>query len=153
MVFNKRDSSLRYFRLRGGVYQEQVVAETNPRLWIPELEIGLAIWQGSFEGMPQAWLRWCDANGMVLPTDTEAALQREAEAQRQRDQAESQRQQAELQRDQVESQRQQAELQRQQAELQIRQTVLNLLAFGMAIAQVAQMTGLSVQEVNAIAQA
>ena len=123
VVFNKRDSSLRYFRLSGGEYQEQVVAETNPRLWIPELEIGLAVWQGSFEGMPQSWLRWCDGHGMVFPTDTEAALQREAEAQRERDQAES----------------------------QIRQTVLNLLAFGMPIEQVAQMTGLSAQAIEAIA--
>ena len=137
VVFNKRDSSLRYFRLSDRVYQEQVVVETNPRLWIPELGIGLAVWQGSFEGMPQAWLRWCDANGMVFPTDTEAALQREVEAQQQRDQAELQRNQSEA--------------QRQQAEAQIRQTVLNLLAFGMPIAQVAQMTGLSAQEVNTIA--
>ena len=123
VVFNRRDNSLRYFRLSGGAYQEQSVAETNPRIWIPELAIGLAIWQGVFEGLPQDWLRWCDAEGMLLPTDTEAALQREAEAQQQRDQAES----------------------------QIRQTVLNLLAFGMAIEQVAQMTGLSVSEVRAIA--
>ncbi len=116
VVFNRRDSSLRYFRLSGAAYQEQRVAETNPWIWIPELEIGLAIWQGVFEGLPQAWLRWCDADGMLLPTDTEAALQ-----------------------------------QRNQAESQIRQTVLNLLAFGMAIEQVAQMTGLSVLEVTAIA--
>jgi DNA-binding NarL/FixJ family response regulator len=95
------------------------------------LKIGLAVWQGAFEGMPQAWLRWCDETGRLLPTDTEAALQREAEAQQQRDQAESQR---------------------DQAELQIRQTVLNLLAFGMSIEQVAQITGLSVGQVNAIAQ-
>ena len=116
VVFNRRDSSLRYFRLSGGAYQEQRVAETNPRIWIPELAIGLAIWQGVFEGLPQDWLRWCDADGMLLPTDTEAALQREAEAQQ-----------------------------------QLRQTVLNLLAFGMAIEQVAQITGLSVSEVRAIA--
>jgi Uma2 family endonuclease len=130
IVFNKRDSSLRYFRLSSGRYQEQVVAATNPRLWIPELEVGLAVWQGTFEGLPQAWLRWCDAHGILLPTDTEAALQREAEAQLQLDQA---------------------QLQRHQAELQVRQTVLNLIAFGMAIEQVAQMTGLSVPEVEAIA--
>lgn len=122
-MFKKQDSRLRYFRLNNGRYQEQVVAATNPRLWIPELEVGLAVWQGTFEGLPQAWLRWCDTHGILLPTDTEAALQRESEAQRQRD----------------------------QAELQVRQTVLNLIAFGMAIAQVAQMTGLSVQEVEAIA--
>jgi Uma2 family endonuclease len=120
IVFDKRDSRLRYFRLENDRYQEQPIASTNPRLWIPELEIGLAIWDGLFEGMPQSWLRWCDATGEIFPTDTEAAL------------AEVQRLEA-------------------QAEAQVRQTVLNLLAFGMPIAQVAQMTGLAESEVEAIA--
>jgi hypothetical protein len=122
-VFDRRDSHLRYFRLGNDRYQEQTIAPTNPRLWIHELEIGLAIWDGLFEGMPQAWLRWCNAAGEIFPTDTEAALEREAEAQQLREQAEA----------------------------QVRQTVMNLLAFGMPIAQVAQMTGLSESEVEAIA--
>jgi Uma2 family endonuclease len=123
IVFDKRDSRLRYFRLENDRYQEQATCEAQPtlavsaeqhapntpRLWIPELEIGLAIWDGVFEGMPQSWLRWCDADGKIFPTDTEAALQRE------------------------------------------RQTVLNLLNFGMPIAQVAQITGLAESEVEAIA--
>jgi Uma2 family endonuclease len=120
IVFDRRDSHLRYFRLENDRYQEQPIAPTNPRLWIPELEIGLAIWDGLFEGMPQSWLRWCDAAGEIFPTDTEAAL------------AEVQRLEA-------------------QAAAQVRQTVLNLLAFGMPIAQVAQMTGLAESEVEAIA--
>jgi Uma2 family endonuclease len=120
VVFDRRDSHLRYFRLENDRYQEQAIAPINPRLWIPDLEIGLAIWDGLFEGMPQAWLRWCDAVGEIFPTDTEAAL------------AEVQRLEA-------------------QAAAQVRQTVLNLLAFGMPIAQVAQMTGLSESEVEAIA--
>jgi Uma2 family endonuclease len=128
VVFDRRDSRLRYFRLTDDRYQEQAccsadtarVAATNPRLWIPELEIGLAIWDGIFEGMPQSWLRWCDAAGEIFPTDTEAAL---AEIQRLRSQTEE----------------------------QVKQTVLNLLDFGMPIAQVAQMTGLSEREVEAIA--
>jgi Uma2 family endonuclease len=109
VVFDRRDSRLRYFRLTDDRYQEQAIAAANPRLWIPELEIGLAMWDGTFEGMPQSWLRWCDVDGAIVPTDTEAALQRE------------------------------------------RQTVVNLLNYGMPIAQVAQMTGLSEREVEAIA--
>jgi len=80
VVFNKRDSCLRYFRLVEGVYQEQTVATSNPRLWIAELGVGLAVWRGLFEGMPKSWLRWCDANGALLPTDTEAALQIQQQA-------------------------------------------------------------------------
>jgi Uma2 family endonuclease len=151
IVFDRRDSHLRYFRLVDGQYEAQPIAPTNPRLWIPELGIGLAIWDGLFEGMPQSWLRWCDAEGAIFPTDTEAALQREAEAQRLRQQAELQRQQAELERQQAELERQQANSEREQAEAQVRQTVLNLLAFGMTTPQVAQMTGLSEPEVEAIA--
>jgi Uma2 family endonuclease len=82
-VFDKRDSRLRYFVLQAEAYQEQAIAPTNPRLWIPELEIGLAIWQGLFEGLPQAWLRWCDADGTVLLTDTEIAEQERDQAQAQ----------------------------------------------------------------------
>ena len=131
VVFNKRDSHLRYFRLVEGIYQEQAVATSNPRLWIAELEVGLAVWQGLFEGMPKSWLRWCDANGTLLLTDTEAALQEAAVA---------------LQR------QQQAELQQQRAELQMRRTVLSLTALGMPIAQISQITGLSESEVKAIAK-
>lgn len=83
VVFNQRDSQLRYFRLVNGRYEEQPILPTNPRLWIPELEIGLALWQGEYRGIPQDWLRWCDANGNLIPTDAEAARE-------QRDRAEAQ---------------------------------------------------------------
>ncbi|MCU0568678.1 MAG: Uma2 family endonuclease [Oculatellaceae cyanobacterium Prado106] len=74
IVFNKRDRALRYFKRVRGSYQEQPVAASNPRIWIADLEIGLAIWQGVFAGRPKAWLRWCDENGELILTDTEAAL-------------------------------------------------------------------------------
>jgi Uma2 family endonuclease len=129
LVFNKRDLSLRYFRLVDSRYEEQAVALTNPRIWIADLEIGLGIWRGAFEGMTKSWLRWCDGSGEVFPTDTEAALQRETAAL---------------------TQQQQAEQERQQAQLTVRQTVLNLHNMGMTIAQIVQITGLSGAEVEAI---
>jgi Uma2 family endonuclease len=131
LVFNKRDGSLRYFRLVQNRYQEQSVAATNPRIWIAELDIGLALWQGLFEGMPRLWLRWCDADGTVLLTDTEAAVVREMAAL---------------------EQQQQAEMERQQAEFRLQQTVLGLRQMGMAIAQIVQITGLSEVEVGAIVE-
>jgi Uma2 family endonuclease len=143
VVFNKRDRSLRYFRLVGGEYQEQVVAASNPRIWIADLDVGLAIWRGMFEGMTKSWLRWCDAAGTVILTDTEAALQRERVAV-------DRQQQAELEREQAELEREQAELERERSKFQIRQTVLSLNEMGMAIAQIAQITSLSEQEVETI---
>jgi Uma2 family endonuclease len=159
IVFNKRGSILRYFQLIGDAYQEQEVATDNPRIWIADLGVGLALWQGIFEGMPKTWLRWCDANGTVLLTDTETALQGEAEALKrqqqaelQREQAELEREQAELEREQAKLEREQAELEREQAELKLRRTVLSLHEIGMTIAQVAQITGLTEAEVEAIVQ-
>ena len=136
IVFNKRDRSLRYFQLIGGAYQEQAVAASNPRIWIADLNIGLAVWRGTFEGLPKSWLRWCDGNGNLLLTDTEAALEEKAIAQQQQQQAEAERQQAEL--------------RQGQAELKLRQTVLSLHEMGMAIAQIAQITGSSEGEIEAI---
>jgi Uma2 family endonuclease len=117
IVFNKRDTHLRYFQLVEGRYQERTVSATNPRIWITDLDIGLATWQGTFEGMPKSWLRWCDRNGHLLLTDTEAALQ-----------------------------------EKQEFESKIRQTVLNLQGMGMTIAQIAEITSLSEDEVAAIVQ-
>ncbi|NJL49091.1 MAG: hypothetical protein HC929_18550 [Leptolyngbyaceae cyanobacterium SM2_5_2] len=70
---NGQTEHLRYFRLSDGRYQEQVISPTNPRLWIPELTIGLGLWLGEFRDLPQVWLRWCTADGTFIPTDTEAA--------------------------------------------------------------------------------
>ena len=37
--------------------------------------LGLRLWQGHFEGHEDAWLRWCDANGEIIPTGEERATQ------------------------------------------------------------------------------
>lgn len=71
VVYDRRTHNLRYFRLVEGSYQEQALAPTNPRLWIPELELGLGLWDGQFEKAKQLWLRWCDAQGNWCLTDTE----------------------------------------------------------------------------------
>lgn len=71
IVYSRYTCQLRYFRLNGGHYQEQSVGEKAPLVWLTDLEIGLGIWQGLFEDVPGAWLRWCDGEGNWLLTDTE----------------------------------------------------------------------------------
>jgi Uma2 family endonuclease len=123
IVYNEQTEHLRYFWWVNGVYQEQTIAPTNPRLWIPELALGLGLWLGEYRDLPQTWLRWCDADGTFIPTDTEAALARAA------------------------SERAATAA----AQRQIAQGVVNLLQMGLTTAQVAQALGLSELDVQRIA--
>ncbi len=117
IVFDGATNNLRAFVLTGDRYEELILAE--PRVWMPEIELGLGIWQGAFEGLERSWLRWYDANGSWVPTPTEQQRQQKELAQQQTKQ---QRQQKELAQQQTEQQRQQKELAQQQAELAQQQT-------------------------------
>ncbi|HIK27604.1 MAG TPA: Uma2 family endonuclease [Oscillatoriaceae cyanobacterium M7585_C2015_266] len=90
IVFNRYTDELRAFTLLSGRYQELNL--TEPRIWMPQIELGLGLWQGEYQGIERIWLRWYDAEGNWIPTDTEAALQRTEAAQKQ---AEMERQRAE----------------------------------------------------------
>ncbi len=41
--------------------------------WLPVLNLGLTLWQGSFENWETVWLRWCDREGRVIATGAERA--------------------------------------------------------------------------------
>lgn len=49
---------------------------------LPDLGLGLTLWQGVFEGHETTWLRWLDAQGRLIPTGEERAQSAEAEAKR-----------------------------------------------------------------------
>ncbi len=56
------------------------VSELTTRGYIPkvgwrfaELELGIKIWDGVYEGMQAQWLRWCDSDGNLIPTGKELA--------------------------------------------------------------------------------
>jgi Uma2 family endonuclease len=59
--------TLRCYELAGGTYRL-----TEPGPW-SKVGVGLRLWQGKFEGHEDAWLRWCDANGVIIPTGGERA--------------------------------------------------------------------------------
>lgn len=56
--------------LREGHYEE-LAAASGGRFWLPQVELGLQVWQGSYEGTDNIWLRWCDRTGNLLPTGAE----------------------------------------------------------------------------------
>ncbi|MEO0458547.1 MAG: Uma2 family endonuclease [Cyanobacteria bacterium P01_A01_bin.114] len=71
LVYSRYTQRLRYFKLIGSRYEEQPVQAQAPMIWLSDLEIGLGLWDGYFEGLPGPWLRWCDAAGNWCLTDTE----------------------------------------------------------------------------------
>ncbi|MFB2974265.1 Uma2 family endonuclease [Aerosakkonema sp. BLCC-F183] len=81
VVFNRYTDRLRAFSLTSGRYQELIL--TEPRVWMRELELGLGLWQGEYQGINRLWLRWYDAEGNWILTDAEAA-QQQAEMEQER---------------------------------------------------------------------
>ncbi len=78
VVFNRYNDELKVFTLQAGNYQE--LSLTEPKVWMPEIELGLGLWQGVYEGLDRLWLRWYDAEGHWILTEEEAAQQRVLEA-------------------------------------------------------------------------
>lgn len=70
---------LRIYELKGMRYFE--MRDT----WLEQVELGLTLWEGEFEGKQDIWLRWCDRSGNLLLTgDEQLALERQEKEQQQR---------------------------------------------------------------------
>jgi hypothetical protein len=67
--------------LRAYVLQRNKYEPVEPR-WLPEIGLGLVLWEGIFEGQPQTWLRWCDQEGRVILTGAERAVEANAKLKR-----------------------------------------------------------------------
>jgi Uma2 family endonuclease len=46
---------------------------------LPEIGLSLTLWEGTYEGSPNLWLRWRDQHGELIPTAAERASQAEME--------------------------------------------------------------------------
>ncbi|MEZ4866791.1 MAG: Uma2 family endonuclease [Caldilineaceae bacterium] len=68
--------TFRFFRLVDGEYIE------TKDTWMPEVELGLTLWQGRYQEVETTWLRWCDQDGNLIPTGEELAEQERARAER-----------------------------------------------------------------------
>ena len=71
IVHNRRNGLVRAFHLTGDRYVEIPLNPQNPRVWIPELELGLGLWQGTFKRVQRSWLRWYDRKSDWVPTPEE----------------------------------------------------------------------------------
>ncbi|MBR8838677.1 MAG: Uma2 family endonuclease [Stigonema ocellatum SAG 48.90 = DSM 106950] len=72
---------LRVYALTVGKY-----VELSEPFWLETVGLGLILWSGTFEDQPGIWLRWCDRQGLVIPTGAESS-----DVERQRADSERQR--------------------------------------------------------------
>jgi Uma2 family endonuclease len=80
IVYDRYKDVLRAYRLIQGKYQAlEIEAE---RIWIPELNAGLGLWQGEYQGITRKWLRWVGDRGNWFPTPEENWVEAEAKAAR-----------------------------------------------------------------------
>jgi Uma2 family endonuclease len=77
ITYDRYENNLRVFQLVGARYQE--VALENSRFWVEEIELGLGIWDGTYQETEGRWLRWYRADGADdsrwVPTGDELAEQ------------------------------------------------------------------------------
>ncbi len=140
IVFDNATKQLRFFRLVGERYEEQVVSPNNPRLWVPELNLGLGLTLSTVRGFTNPWLRWCDAEGNFFPTPAEAY------------QFEATVAQAETTAAQAEAADAIARLNaaQQESELQQTRSILKMLTMGLAAEQVADVLGVTIEAVRSV---
>jgi Uma2 family endonuclease len=88
VVFDRYREEWYCFTLVNGQYQQAPLE--NDRCWLPDLNIGIGLWQGTYDGITRSWLRWFDRTGEWIPTPTEAVQQQAELAQQQAELAQRQ---------------------------------------------------------------
>ena len=69
---------LTIYRLSGMGYERQ----NSPRF--PDIGLGVTLWDGTYEGKTDTWLRWTDADGNLILTGKERAEQERQRAEQER---------------------------------------------------------------------
>ncbi|MGB3205004.1 MAG: Uma2 family endonuclease [Crinalium sp.] len=73
IVFDRYTDRLRVFQLLGSSYSELELSE--PRVWMNDIQLGLGLWEGVYQGISRLWLRWYDAQGNWILTPEERERQ------------------------------------------------------------------------------
>jgi Uma2 family endonuclease len=85
-VFDRYENQLKVFGLESGRYRLLDLAA--PRFWFNDLELGLGVWQGRYQGIEGRWLRWYDRDEVWIPTQAERAEQEQQRAEQEQQRAE-----------------------------------------------------------------
>ncbi|MCC5635717.1 Uma2 family endonuclease [Nostoc sp. CHAB 5844] len=91
VVYDRYENNLRAFKINGAGYE--AISLPEPRFWLKELDLGLGLWQGTYQQATGLWLRWYNTAGWI-PTLKEQAEQEHQRAEQEHQRAEQERQRA-----------------------------------------------------------
>ncbi len=80
IVFDRYTDKLQAFQLVADIYNP--IDLSTPQIWMPSLQIGLGLWQGTYQGIERPWLRWYDTDGNWIPTAVELLAQENQRAEK-----------------------------------------------------------------------
>lgn len=74
ILFDYQSNHLRVFELAGSGYKELRIKE--PRIWLQNIQLGLGLWEGVYQGINRQWLRWYDGSLKWIMTHEERERKR-----------------------------------------------------------------------------
>jgi hypothetical protein len=83
------EETVTIYRLEGVGYRK------HESMRMPELNLGLTLWDGEFENVHDKWLRWTDENNNLISTGRELALELRAQKEKERAEKEEAQERAE----------------------------------------------------------
>ena len=93
VIFSRYTDRMMVFTLESDRYVEQDLADS--KIWMPEIELGIGLWQGRYKGVNRLWLRFYDANNDWILTEAEQLELEKQFAQQRAEQSELEKQLAE----------------------------------------------------------
>ncbi len=114
VLYDHYQEKLQIFQHDGKRYQSLPKTGTEQRIWLPEINLGLGVWQGEYRDTINCttWVRWLDAQGAWLLTPFERERARVAQVKQAADVAQ---QHAEQEKQRAEQEKQRADLATQEA--------------------------------------
>jgi Uma2 family endonuclease len=106
-------ANLYFFRLIGDTYYR--IDEASPQL--NSIGLRLRIWQGVYEGIEFAWLRWYTEEGDLILTGKEQSRAERERADTERERADTERERADTERERADTERKRADTERKRADM------------------------------------
>lgn len=114
VLFNRHNNNeFRAFKLVDGRYQNMEIIDG--RFFMPELEIGLGLWFGRFQGSQRIWLRFYDKSGQWILTPLEKAQQH---ANQEREFTKQEKERADIEKQRADQEAERADLEAERADLE-----------------------------------
>jgi len=107
VIFSRSSDRMRVFTLQSDRYVEQDLADS--KIWMPEIDLGIGLWQGKYKGVNRLWLRFYDANDDWILTEAEQSELEKQVAQQRAEQSEVDKQLAQQRAEQLELEKQLAQ--------------------------------------------